>query len=47
MSTAPAEMTYLNDSFLSADFKDLTSTGGAVGQSELDDLIVRWELEIS
>lgn len=40
MSIALAEMTYLDDGLLSADFKDLTSTGGTVGQSELDDLIV-------
>lgn len=34
----------LNDSFLSGDFEDLTATFGSIGESQLYDFVVRWEL---
>ena len=36
--------TNLNDGLLPADFKNLTSSYGSIGQGELDDLVVGWKL---
>lgn len=35
---------HLDNGFLPADFEDLTATDSTVGKSELDDLVVRGEL---
>jgi hypothetical protein len=38
------DATHLDDSLFAADFEDLTTPDGAVGQSELYDFIIRGEL---
>ena len=37
----------LDDCFLALDFEDLTAAFGSVWESEFDDFVVGWELEVS
>ena len=37
----------LDNGFLALDFEDLTATFCAIGESEFDDFVVGWELEVS
>ena len=40
------QKTYLNDSLLSFDLKDLTLPHGAISKPDIDDLCVFWELDV-